>query len=186
MISRRRLLASLSCPAWIRAAAPQPRPTKAIPLLAGNWADPTILKDGDDYYMTHSSFAYQPGLLIWRSKDLKSWRPISRAVVNQKGSIWAPELIHHAGRFYLYFYCAAPHWANFVITADRIEGPWSDPIKLDVGWIDPGHAAGPDGKRYLHVADGQCVEIDPTGTKVIRSEERRVGKECRSRWSPYH
>ena len=23
-------------------------------------------------------------------------------------------------------------------------------------------------------------------TKVMRSEERRVGKECRSRWSPYH
>ena len=23
-------------------------------------------------------------------------------------------------------------------------------------------------------------------TKAIRSEERRVGKECRSRWSPYH
>ena len=22
--------------------------------------------------------------------------------------------------------------------------------------------------------------------KVARSEERRVGKECRSRWSPYH
>src|SRR2546430_10233722 len=24
------------------------------------------------------------------------------------------------------------------------------------------------------------------GFEVIRSEERRVGKECRSRWSPYH
>ena len=23
-------------------------------------------------------------------------------------------------------------------------------------------------------------------TPVVRSEERRVGKECRSRWSPYH
>ena len=23
-------------------------------------------------------------------------------------------------------------------------------------------------------------------TAIIRSEERRVGKECRSRWSPYH
>ena len=23
-------------------------------------------------------------------------------------------------------------------------------------------------------------------SKVLRSEERRVGKECRSRWSPYH
>src|SRR5690348_1773560 len=25
-----------------------------------------------------------------------------------------------------------------------------------------------------------------TGTSIARSEERRVGKECRSRWSPYH
>ena len=26
----------------------------------------------------------------------------------------------------------------------------------------------------------------PTETELCRSEERRVGKECRSRWSPYH
>ena len=26
----------------------------------------------------------------------------------------------------------------------------------------------------------------PFGAAVVRSEERRVGKECRSRWSPYH
>ena len=26
----------------------------------------------------------------------------------------------------------------------------------------------------------------PVGTAIPRSEERRVGKECRSRWSPYH
>src|SRR3712207_2510503 len=32
--------------------------------------------------------------------------------------------------------------------------------------------------NHLH---GQAVCDDP-----IRSEERRVGKECRSRWSPYH
>ena len=25
-----------------------------------------------------------------------------------------------------------------------------------------------------------------TRTLILRSEERRVGKECRSRWSPYH
>ena len=25
-----------------------------------------------------------------------------------------------------------------------------------------------------------------TTKRIIRSEERRVGKECRSRWSPYH
>src|ERR1039457_168332 len=28
--------------------------------------------------------------------------------------------------------------------------------------------------------------FDPVESKVLRSEERRVGKECRSRWSPYH
>ena len=30
--------------------------------------------------------------------------------------------------------------------------------------------------------EGKAVEDD----RLIRSEERRVGKECRSRWSPYH
>ena len=28
--------------------------------------------------------------------------------------------------------------------------------------------------------------IEEVSGKVLRSEERRVGKECRSRWSPYH
>ena len=30
---------------------------------------------------------------------------------------------------------------------------------------------------------GNSIDIDK---KLFRSEERRVGKECRSRWSPYH
>ena len=30
-----------------------------------------------------------------------------------------------------------------------------------------------------------CVAVMATAL-VVRSEERRVGKECRSRWSPYH
>ena len=28
--------------------------------------------------------------------------------------------------------------------------------------------------------------LNPSGSILLRSEERRVGKECRSRWSPYH
>ena len=31
-----------------------------------------------------------------------------------------------------------------------------------------------------------CNTSCPTGAILLRSEERRVGKECRSRWSPYH
>src|ERR1035441_1701014 len=33
--------------------------------------------------------------------------------------------------------------------------------------------------------DGLCVQGRYSGG-AFRSEERRVGKECRSRWSPYH
>src|SRR2546428_13641022 len=34
---------------------------------------------------------------------------------------------------------------------------------------------------------GQLQNLRAVGRKfVLRSEERRVGKECRSRWSPYH
>src|SRR2546429_6126754 len=32
----------------------------------------------------------------------------------------------------------------------------------------------------------RCVVLKYTAIAIPRSEERRVGKECRSRWSPYH
>ena len=32
----------------------------------------------------------------------------------------------------------------------------------------------------------ECVPQEGTHLHICRSEERRVGKECRSRWSPYH
>ena len=31
-----------------------------------------------------------------------------------------------------------------------------------------------------------CLMLREQGYEIVRSEERRVGKECRSRWSPYH
>ena len=36
--------------------------------------------------------------------------------------------------------------------------------------------------RILHDVDKHIRAIE----NLYRSEERRVGKECRSRWSPYH
>jgi len=34
--------------------------------------------------------------------------------------------------------------------------------------------------------DGLLLDTESRWTIAERSEERRVGKECRSRWSPYH
>ena len=40
--------------------------------------------------------------------------------------------------------------------------------------------------NYKVIAFGRNGKIGKTLTDTTRSEERRVGKECRSRWSPYH
>src|SRR2546422_11727445 len=46
----------------------------------------------------------------------------------------------------------------------------------------------PDGRRELYELAGNALYVDAHIVKwhPLRSEERRVGKECRSRWSPYH
>src|SRR5690606_17724288 len=46
------------------------------PVLAGDRPDPSVLKDGEDYYLTLSSFDPDPGLPVWHSKDLVNWRPL--------------------------------------------------------------------------------------------------------------
>jgi xylan 1,4-beta-xylosidase len=43
------------------------------PIMAGDHPDPSILKDGADYYLTFSSFDAYPGIVIWKSQDLVNW-----------------------------------------------------------------------------------------------------------------
>src|SRR3712207_7454860 len=77
---------------------------------------------------------------------------------------------------------------------------WSSDVcssDLDAGNKFPGEISGGMQKRvaiaraivlnpkYLF-CDEPNSGLDPKTSLVIRSEERRVGKECRSRWSPYH
>jgi xylan 1,4-beta-xylosidase len=133
------------------------------PIFSGDYPDPSILRDGDDNYVVHSSFEYYPGLLIWHSKDLINWTPVTNALHRYVGSVWAPDLVKHQNKYYIYF---PAQNTNFVVTADSITGPWSDPIDLKIGNIDPGHVTDADGKRYLYFSSGGYVPLSDDGLSV--------------------
>jgi len=136
------------------------------PIVAGDHPDPTILKDGENYYMTFSSFNSYPGIVIWHSTDLVNWAPVGPALHKNIGTVWALDLCKHGDRYYIYI-PAAPDdkpWGIYVIWADSINGPWSEPINLNIsGCIDPGHAVGEDGKRYLFVNGIRKIRLTDDG-----------------------
>lgn len=39
------------------------------PIVPGDHPDPSVLRDGDDFYMTFSSSDAYPGLIVWHSRD---------------------------------------------------------------------------------------------------------------------
>lgn len=139
------------------------------PVLGGDYPDPSILKVGEDYYMTHSSFEYIPGLLVWHSTDLVSWKRVCHALSTYVGSVWAPDLIRHGELFYIYFPAGGTNW---VVMAENPSGPWSEPVDLELpGFIDPGHAVGKDGTRYLYLSDGHIVQLAADGLSTVGEPE---------------
>jgi beta-xylosidase len=165
-------------PTWVKGVEGQRKAdlgdgTFLNPILAGDHPDPSILKDGDDYYMTHSSFDAYPGLLIWHSKDLVNWAPVGPALKKNVGSIWAPELCKHKGRYYIYLPAKFPdNNTSYVIWADKIEGPWSEPVDLKLPrYIDPGHVVDEKGVRWLFLSGGDRIQLAPDGLSTVGQPE---------------
>lgn len=50
------------------------------PILPGDYPDPYIFRDGDDFYMTHSLFEYYPGGADLAFQRLVHWEPVCRAL----------------------------------------------------------------------------------------------------------
>ncbi len=140
------------------------------PILSGDYADPSIMRDGKDYYMTHSAFDYLPGLTVWHSTDLVNWEPISFALQSNIGTIWAPDICKQDGKFYIYFTVA--NKGNFVVYASTPFGPWSSPVDLEVSWIDPCHIADETGQRWLFLSGGHRVKLAADGLSVAGKLEK--------------
>lgn len=141
------------------------------PILSGDRPDPTILKDGDEWFMTFTSFTTYPGLTIWRSSDLINWAPIRPALHTNIGNVFAVDLIKHEGRYFIYIPAVmdgGPGFEIYVIwTEDIRAGQWSDPVKVGVNnCIDPGHIVGEDGKRYLFVNGIRYVRLSDDGLRA--------------------
>lgn len=103
-------------------------------ILPGDYPDPSIMRDGKDYYMTHSPFYYAPGFLIWHSQDLMNWEPLCRVMPQYEGSAMAPDLLKYKDTYYIYYPAAGTNW---VMWAKNIRGPWSRPVDLKVGGLTP-------------------------------------------------
>ncbi|MDR0327858.1 MAG: family 43 glycosylhydrolase [Planctomycetaceae bacterium] len=141
-----------------------------IPVFRGDHPDPTIVRVGETYYVTHNSGQNVPGLFVYQSTDLANWKLLGPATTEFAGDIYAPDIIYDGKKFLIYY---PAHGSNFVVWSEKPEGPWSKPIDLKVPHIDPGHLTALDGKRYLYLSGGNVVELAPDGLSTI-GEVRNV------------
>lgn len=136
------------------------------PILPGFHPDPSLCRVGEDYYLATSTFEWWPGVRIHHSRDLAHWRLVGHALdrVSQldmrgcqnSGGVWAPCLTHADGRFWLLYTNVRHHGAgivhdtpNYLVTAPRIEGPWSDPVFLNASGFDPSLFHDDDDRKYV-------------------------------------
>lgn len=130
------------------------------PVLYADYSDPDVIRVGDTFYMTASSFNYIPGLPILTSKDLINWELKNYAIkkalpfktydspAHAKG-IWAPSIRYHNGEFYIFV--GMPDEGIFVLKTKDPLGKWSEPHRLlpGKGYIDPCPFWDEDGNAYV-------------------------------------
>ena len=128
------------------------------PILAGFYPDPTLCRQGDDYYLATSSFAYYPGVPLFTSRDLVHWTPLG-GILNRPSQldldsagvsrgIFAPALSCRPGKLWM-ITTLVDRGGNFLVTATDPAGPWSDPVWLHFDGIDPSLFFDDDGKVYI-------------------------------------
>ncbi len=156
------------------------------PVVFADYSDPDVVRVGDDFYMTASSFGAVPALPILHSRDLVNWRLVSHALprmpadfdVPQHGNgVWAPSIRHHAGAFYIYW--GDPDRGIYMVKARDPRGPWDAPVlvKAAKGWIDPAPLWDDDGNAYLVHAFARSragikhrlhvARMHPDGTRLL-------------------
>ena len=129
------------------------------PILKGFYPDPSICKVDNSYYLINSTFAYFPGIPIFKSDDLVNWKQIGNALdrpeqldlegLEVSRGVFAPAISYHNGMFYIINTIVGGK-NNFIISATNPAGPWSNPTWLPkVEGIDPSLFFDENGKTYV-------------------------------------
>ena len=130
------------------------------PIINADYSDPDVIRVGDDYYMTASSFNCVPGLPILHSKDLVNWTIANYALqrlipeevydrpMHGKG-VWAPSIRYHQGTYYIYW--GDPDFGIFMVKTSNPLGEWDEPVLVvpGKGLIDSTPLFDDDGRVYL-------------------------------------
>lgn len=153
------------------------------PIRTGFFPDPSIVRVGEDYYMVNSTFIFFPCIPVSHSRDLVNWRVIGHAIENPDWANvegleggrgwWAPDISYSNGRFYITATLrmndvGRVRRRQMVVTAERPEGPYSEPVFFDEDGIDPSLFHDDDGRHYMLLNRGARIfEIDETATKRL-------------------
>ncbi|WP_242840737.1 family 43 glycosylhydrolase [Butyrivibrio proteoclasticus] len=153
------------------------------PIRRGFFPDPSICRVGSDYYMVNSSFIFFPCIPISHSRDLIHWEIIGHAITDPNCAgiddleggrgYWAPDISYYEGKFYitatLRLNDKPPVYRRqIIVSSERPEGPYSEPVYIDEDGIDPSLFNDDDGKRYMLLNRGaRILELDKTATKQI-------------------
>ena len=139
------------------------------PIIPGFHPDPSICCVGDDFYIVNSSFQYFPGVPVYHSTNLADWELIgnvldreSQLPLHTAGSwngIYAPTIRYNDGTFYMVT-TNVTTGNNFFVTATDPSGPWSEPIILEQGGIDPS----------FYFEDGRCYFVSDPGGEITLCE----------------
>ncbi len=157
------------------------------PIRTGFFPDPSVCRVGEDYYMVNSSFIFFPCIPISHSRDLVHWEIIGHAITNPEWAhldeleggrgYWAPDISYYDGRFYItatYRLNDVPpvYRRQIVVSSDKPEGPYTEPVFIDEDGIDPSIFNDDDGRRYMLLNRGARIfELDKDGTKKISEAE---------------
>lgn len=157
------------------------------PSVSGDWSDPGVIRVGDDFYSCRSSFGWQPGIPIVRSRDLLHWEYIGHTFTtldalkpnDTRGGIWGVEMGYNPNTKQFLIYTATRGGDLYAFSADKPEGPYAATKFGPNFGIDPGFFADDDGSLYLILSKGAIFALDRTGTRIVRQVAQIEAKRYR-------